>query len=291
MPVTATTSDLAPASGAINVYPDGRVSVTWTPVDNALNPITGLTLEVNGFAVAFDTETLVGGVKRTTTTSAPMYARATNDVEATATTLDANLNTLTYSFDARTALGEGRASAGFLMANIPGNACAIACGVTTVPSTPASISYSVNAFPGTAAAVQYSVIEILQGLQYGTVAGVIYWVVIYSYYRGLSVGGDLAINPTFTPTPIGGNVNADSTNMALGIGGRIAADSTYHGVAVGGTVVTEEASRTLDIGGDIIAGEFDRALPVGGDPTAIEARLDLEYPLTSKSIQDMEDDL
>lgn len=286
----AVASDLAPASGAVNVYPDGRVSVTWTPV-SGINPITGTTLEVNGYSVAYDVEVLAGGANRLTTTSAPMFPRSVNTVDTSVSTLSGHVNTLSYSFAARTPMGEGRASAGFLLANMPGSACAISCGVTSVPPTPVSVSYSINAFPGTAAAVQYSVIEILQGLQHGTVAGVIYWIVLYSYYRGLSVGGDLAINPTFTPTPIGGNVNADSTNMALGIGGRIAADSTYHGVAVGGTVVTESTSRTLDIGGDITTGEFDRALPVGGDPTAIEARLDLEYPLTSKSIQDMEDDL
>lgn len=297
MPVTATASGHDPASAATYVYPSGRVRVTWTPSDNVGNPITGTTLTVNGRAVAYTTATLAGGVKRLTTVEAPMYGRKTNSVTSTATTTDANVNTSTWTFDVRTAWGSGRAGVAAVeslsIAATPGCAARLSEAVTVYPPTPARAAMSVlttGVLAGTPAKVSCTVVYDAQGLFNGTPAGVLYWVVIYSWYRALGIGGDIVSDPAVTPMPIGGNLFAEATNNALGIGGGIFAESTHLGIGVGGNIDIESTYRSLPVGGDPATPERT-SLQVGGDIEAVEARLDLEYPLTSKSIQDMEDDL
>lgn len=296
MPVTATASGHDPASAATYVYPSGRVQVTWTPSDNVGNPITGTTLTVNGRAVTYTTDTLAGGVKRLVSVDAPMYGRKTNSVTSTATTTDANVNTSTWTFDVRTGWASGRAGTpaaeSLSVAATTGCAARLSEAVTVYPSTPARASLSVlttGVLAGTPAKVSCTVVYDAQGLFNGTPAGVVYWVVLYSWYRALGIAGDIVSDPAITPLPIGGNVFAESTNNALGVGGRIFSEKTHHGVGVGGNIDRQSTYDALPVGGDPATAERT-SVQVGGDIVAVEARADLEYPLVSKSIQDMEDE-
>jgi hypothetical protein len=288
--VSATASNRIPAADAVRVDPGSPMSIDWTPT-NLLNPVMSVVNKVNGIVVP-DTETSIGGGAIRSVSYPALRAGQVNVFESTATTLDDNPNTSTWSSTPRSALWVPGLS-DHLVARAPEAPALSDYLVAGAGATEAIAAYAVpstGVIAGTDAIAEYYVQERADGLLAGTTNLTDYLVTEFASVLVLPSGANIGEGYR-NPLPTGAAINA-TERAAMPAGAAIGATEHRPVITTGAEVGLEERVVALLMGA-LIGTAYRNPLPTGAVADAFHANvapLVLEYVVRSLAQQSVEEE-
>lgn len=292
MPVTATFSARVPAAGATFVTPDGWHEIVVTP-GSPLNGIDEVVLTHNG--IDFVAELFALGPSGATLARARGYGlpNSTNDVEWTATTIDANPNVDAYSYTTRPTFPPSRAAVDHAPAPPVAKRATIDHAPSPPPHTRAAVDSGVlptGYTSATRAAVDYGVSERTGGLLDATVAVVDYYATDPQIHAALPSGG-VPGEQHHDPAPTGAAISGTDRQTAMPAGMAVFGTATEPTITSGATLDAPERHTVLTSAADTGEQHHDPA-PTGASLQPVTGRLTVELSAvsTAKKTADTEED-
>lgn len=287
MPTTATDSNLSPADASTQQPYDGAISIDWTPT-NVLNPITTVTITLNGTALVVTQSSLAGGAKRCTATGAAR-AGVVNSVSFVCTTQDANTNTKNWTYTAHKVYGSMELSPDWLVSGLfdcPGRTDFVC---PTITDTAADVDWLVRALglasegPGL---TDYVVMNAADGVLNSVPNLTDYYAVDQEYTNMLPLGTTIGEGGQGL-MGLGATINSTDEAYLIPMGVTVTGTDAQALLPLGVTVSTEGKTDLLPLGVTVGTGG-QGPLPIGVTVDKTEADMVVDVTVASAAIQDVE---